>query len=228
MRRRSNRGRTIPVGDSATTKAVPDDGAGYGCGGETPETPSDSHRDDRPCVVDDRLGGFGSRNSLVEELALEDDETGTSKSDDGSARDHHDDEFPDNAERQRRQRNDHDEEARNNELEGDVRAKVGSSGAAGRRIRAPAIPTPPLSIRRKAETVSAMAYSPSSLGWSKRVTTIVEMRPRACPKIPFPVSRAAPDAARRRMSPAVSAGSVCGGSTLTPRLLAREPILFRP
>ena len=74
-------------------------------------------------------------------------------------------------------------------------------------MSAAAIPTPLPSIRRNVEIVTAIAYSPSWLGSSSRATTIVDTRPRTCAKIPFAVSRAAPDAARRPMSPALSAGS---------------------
>ena len=54
--------------------------------------------------------------------------------------------------------------------------------------------------------VSAIAYRPSWLGASRRVTTIVDTRPRTCAMVPFAVSRAAPDAARRPMSRALSGG----------------------
>ena len=99
------------------------------------------------------------------------------------------------------------------------------SGAAGRRMSAAPIPTPLPSIRRNVEIVTAIAYSPSWLGSSSRATTIVDNRPRTCTKIPFAVSRAAPDAARRRMSPALSAGSTCVASALTLRVLAGGAIV---
>ena len=101
-----------------------DDGAGDGCGGEPPQAPPDRYGPDGPGVIDHHLCGLGGRDSLVEELALEDDETGTSKSDDGSTHNHHCRELSYESEGSRRQNDDSDQDAAENELESDICPKV--------------------------------------------------------------------------------------------------------
>ena len=54
------------------------------------------------------------------------------------------------------------------------------------------------------------------------MTTIVDTRPRTCAKVPFAVSRAAPDAARRPMSRVLSAGSVCPSEASVRRVPAKR------
>ena len=93
--------------------------AGDSCGGEPPQAPPDGHGHDGPGVIDHHLCGLGGRNSLVEELALEDDEAGTSKSNDRSAHNHHGRELSYESEWSRRQNDDSDQDAADNELESD-------------------------------------------------------------------------------------------------------------
>ena len=106
-----------------------DDSAGDGCGGESPQAPANRDGRDSPRVVHHHLCGLGGRDPLVKELALEDDEAGTSKGDDGSTQNHHGDELSHEPEGSRRQDDDSDQHDADNQLKSertpeDLRARA--------------------------------------------------------------------------------------------------------